>query len=241
VQGLFNLTHPDCASTTPVGCPALASLTNGMVVNGLPAAGVFYNDQLVSSTFSPGGANPLVASEVGTWQFADSNEVIALDIAYATYATNQQYYKEAFTAGIAAALGVQQDAVYGMLLSRACLTGSLRTPSLARNSQRLPGECGGHYLDLLRRGAACPLLLCHTRHVLPGGSALPVLQRGGRFSRRLLRPAHACFVPAELRPAHHHGLLQPTESINQGENGGLNNYHTIHLLFNQRNYLRLMS
>jgi len=112
VQGLFNLTHPDCASTTPVGCPALANLTNGMVVNGLPSSGVYYNDQLVSSTFSPGGANPLVASEVGTWQFADSNEVLALDIAYASYATNQQYYKEAFTAGVAAALGVALNAVY---------------------------------------------------------------------------------------------------------------------------------
>jgi hypothetical protein len=54
-----------------------------------------------------------ITPAVGTWQFSDSNEVIALDIVYATYATNQQYYKEAFTAGIASALGVAQDAVYG--------------------------------------------------------------------------------------------------------------------------------
>jgi len=74
---------------------------------------------------------------VGTWQFADSNEVIALDIPYSTYgafhsgrgtashvsssraavsATNQQYYKEAFTAGVAAALDVAQVAIYGQYL-----------------------------------------------------------------------------------------------------------------------------
>jgi len=39
--------------------------------------------------------------------------VIAIDIVYSTYATNQQYYKMAFTAGVAAALNVAQDAVYG--------------------------------------------------------------------------------------------------------------------------------
>jgi hypothetical protein len=51
IQALFNLTHPICAATTPVGCPALSALTSAMVSNGLPAAGVYYNDQLVASNF----------------------------------------------------------------------------------------------------------------------------------------------------------------------------------------------
>jgi len=112
VQALFVLGDASCAATTPVGCPALPALTNAMVSNGLPAAGVYYNDQLTVSTFAANGAAPIVASAVGTWQFSDSNEVIAIDIVYSTYATNQQYYKMAFTAGVAAALNVAQDAVY---------------------------------------------------------------------------------------------------------------------------------
>ena len=89
---------------------------------------------LISLADAPPSTTPVIASEVGTWQFADSNEVIALDIPYSTYgaflvpgrfrprvdvssrvavsATNQQYYKEAITAGVAAALGVAQDAIY---------------------------------------------------------------------------------------------------------------------------------
>jgi len=114
LMALFNLTHPACAASTPVGCPCVASLTEAMAANGLPAAGAFYNDQLVNSTFVAPPLGPVVAGQVGTWQFADSNEVIALDIAYSAYATNQQYNKEAFTAGLAYVLGVPQYAVFGM-------------------------------------------------------------------------------------------------------------------------------
>jgi hypothetical protein len=83
-----------------------------MVANGLPVGGVFFNDQTSASTYSPSPTPGVNASQVGTWRFADSNEVVALDISYGAYATNQQYYKEAFSAGIAAALGVAQDAVF---------------------------------------------------------------------------------------------------------------------------------
>jgi len=112
VQGLFNLADASCASTAPVGCPAHAALTNAFIANGLPVAGVFYNDQLTASLFSYNGADPIDPLKVGTWQFPDSNEVIAIDIVYSTYATNQQYYKEAFTAGIADALNVGVNSVY---------------------------------------------------------------------------------------------------------------------------------
>jgi len=111
VQALFNMSDASCAASAPVGCPAFAALTDALVNNGLPVAGVYYNDQFSVSTFIPNG-NPFSAPAVGTWQFADSNEVLALDIVYATYATNQQYYKEAFTAGVAAALGTAPNAVF---------------------------------------------------------------------------------------------------------------------------------
>jgi hypothetical protein len=94
VQALFNLTDPSCSATTPVGCPAFSALTTAMVSKGLPAAGVFYNDQLSISNYFANGAGPIIAAEVGTWQFADSNEVLALDISYSIYATNQQFFKE---------------------------------------------------------------------------------------------------------------------------------------------------
>jgi len=113
VQGLFNLADASCAGSAPVGCPAYPALTDAMTANGLPVAGAFYNDQLSSSTFNTAAATaPIVPSQVGTWHYADSNEVLALDIPYSSYATNQQYYKEAFTAGAAAALGVVQDAIF---------------------------------------------------------------------------------------------------------------------------------
>jgi len=109
VQSLFVLNDTSCAATTPVGCPAHIALTNAMVGNGLPAAAAFYNDQLVASIFVPAvmvrvaavaelalrlahaslnsllSAQPIDSAAVGTWQFADSNEVLALDILYSTY------------------------------------------------------------------------------------------------------------------------------------------------------------
>jgi len=112
VVSLFDTGAAACAATAPVGCPAHSALTSAIVGKGLPAAGVFYNDQTSASTFVGNGAGPIDPFQVGTWQFTDSNEVMAIDIAYSNYATNQQYYKEAFTAGVAAALNVGQDAVY---------------------------------------------------------------------------------------------------------------------------------
>jgi hypothetical protein len=112
VLHMFDLTAPACAGTTPVGCPAFANLTSAFLDAGLPVAGVFYNDQVGTSAYTPSSAAPINASRVGTWQYADSNEVIALPISYYWYAYNQQYYKEAFMAGMALALGVELDAVY---------------------------------------------------------------------------------------------------------------------------------
>jgi len=109
VQALF---CPPAGSAVSVGTPSCPPLLAAMVANGLPVGGVFFNDQTSASTYSPSPTPGVNASQVGTWRFADSNEVVALDISYGAYATNQQYYKEAFLAGIAAALGVAQDAVF---------------------------------------------------------------------------------------------------------------------------------
>lgn len=119
ILSLFNLSSPLCTSISHIGCPAklvrnmspLPPLLSAMHAAGLPAAGAYYNDQLVASSFSL-VPTPLVVTEVGTWQFLDSNEVIALDIPYISYATQQQYYKEAFISGMAQALGVGLDNVY---------------------------------------------------------------------------------------------------------------------------------
>jgi hypothetical protein len=111
VQALFDTSSADCASTAPIGCPAHSQLLGAFVAYGLPAAAAYYNDQFAPSAFvAPNSA--INASQVGTWQFADSNEVIAINIAYSVYATQQQYYKEAFTAAVAQSLGVEGHAVF---------------------------------------------------------------------------------------------------------------------------------
>ena len=80
--------------------------------NGLPAPAAYYNDQFVASAYTTPANSAVNVSQVGTWQFADSNEVIAINIVYSVYATQQQYYKEAFMAAMAKALNVSIEAVY---------------------------------------------------------------------------------------------------------------------------------
>jgi hypothetical protein len=111
VRALFDVGSADCAATAPIGCPALSELTDAFAASGLPAAAAYYNDQFAASAFVP-PSGTVSASQVGTWQFADSNEVIAIDIAYSAYATQQQYYKEAFIAAVAQTLGLGFDAVF---------------------------------------------------------------------------------------------------------------------------------
>jgi hypothetical protein len=78
----------------------------------LPAPAAYYNDQSVASAYTTPTSVALDVSKVGTWSISDSGEVFAIDIAYASYATFQQYYKEAFIAAVAQVLGVAGDAVY---------------------------------------------------------------------------------------------------------------------------------
>ena len=97
---------------TAVGSAALPRLVAALVANGLPVAHAYYNDQLTTSTWSqPPGAGALPA-EIGTWVEGDTGEVVALSIPYASYATNQQYYKEAFSAAMAQALNVSSNSVW---------------------------------------------------------------------------------------------------------------------------------
>jgi hypothetical protein len=111
VQALFDTSSAICASTTPIACPARSQLTAAFALYGLPAAAAYYNDQFAASAFvAPSGA--INSTQVGTWQFADANEVIAINIVYSVYATQQQYYKEAFTAAVAQSLGVSGEAVF---------------------------------------------------------------------------------------------------------------------------------
>ena len=97
-----------------VGSPAIPALVNAFIANGLPVAGAYYNDQLAStpSAYIDPGSVAIDSVKVGTWQHADTGEVIALDIAYGVYATNQQYYKEAFIAAMSATLGLGPESVW---------------------------------------------------------------------------------------------------------------------------------
>jgi len=111
VQALFDTTSDACVDTHPIGCPALPILTDAFAIYGLPAAAAYYNDQFAPSAYvAPNGV--INTSQVGTWQFADSNEVVAIDIVYSVYATQQQYYKEAFIAAVAQTLGLGFEAVF---------------------------------------------------------------------------------------------------------------------------------
>ena len=114
VKTLFNLSAVPCAATTPVGCPAIPAFAEALQTNGLPIVGAYYNDQFPTQyplvvTPPPPALN---ASQVGSWQFTDGNEVLALDILYESYANREQYFRDAVVAGVADALGVAYDAVY---------------------------------------------------------------------------------------------------------------------------------
>jgi len=110
VQALF---CPPAGTAVVVGTPACPPLLAALAAAGLPAAGAYYNDMQVASNFNAALAEvPISAGKVGTWRFADSNEVVVLDLPYSSYAANQQYFKEAFTAGMAQALGVVEVAVF---------------------------------------------------------------------------------------------------------------------------------
>jgi hypothetical protein len=112
VQGLFDVSSPACSGTMPVGCPARPPLIAAFAAAGLPAPAAFYNDQYATSTLWTGIINPINTSQVGTWQYMDANEVIVLDIQYTVYATQQQYYKEAFMAALAQVLNITADTVF---------------------------------------------------------------------------------------------------------------------------------
>lgn len=110
-RALFHTGSTVCAATTPVGCPAHAPLVAAFALNGLPAPAAFYNDQLAASAYVA-TADVVNASQVGSWQTIDSNEVIVLDIAFNAYASQQQSYKEAFTVAVAQALNVTAYSVF---------------------------------------------------------------------------------------------------------------------------------
>jgi len=109
-------------------CPTSATkvgLVDRMLAVGLPVGGVFYNDQTTPAsaplpsppfnTFNTNGngkSSYYNSSLLATWAEEDPSEVIALDIPYSHYADNQQYYKEAFSAGFALALGLRVENVF---------------------------------------------------------------------------------------------------------------------------------
>ena len=61
---------------------------------------------------SPPPLPPYHPPPIGTWTKSDSAEVIAIDIAYGTYASYQSFYKEAFMQALASVLGLPTEAVY---------------------------------------------------------------------------------------------------------------------------------
>jgi len=112
VKSLFNMNASACSATTPVGCPAFSPLVAAFGANGLPAPAAYYNDQFVASVYQTPPDTTVNVSKVGTWRAMDSNEVVAVDIEYMVYATQQQYYKKAFIAAMAHALGVSTVSVF---------------------------------------------------------------------------------------------------------------------------------
>jgi len=109
VQSLF---CDPAGGAVRVGSPACPALVRALVANGLPVAGAFYNDQLTASAYTGGSMPPITIGSVGTYQWIDSGEVIAIDIPYAAYADRQTFYQEAVIAGLASALGVSVDTVW---------------------------------------------------------------------------------------------------------------------------------
>jgi len=109
---------------TVTGTPACPALMAAFKAHGLPVAGAYYTDQNPVGRPEPTawtegkdlrlGPN---ASLIGTWNRADNEEAIAIDITLngapgsPAYAPNQESYQEAFTAAMAIALGVSVDAV----------------------------------------------------------------------------------------------------------------------------------
>lgn len=107
VRALFN--------GTDVGSAALPELISAFKNNGLPINAAYYSDYPAStpSTYVP-PVQPvrINSSQVGTWQHADTGEVLALDIPYGLYARRQQFFKEAFIAAMSATLGLGPESVW---------------------------------------------------------------------------------------------------------------------------------
>jgi len=111
------LGSPSCPSTE-----SKKSIFEEMRAVGLPVQGVYYNDQTTPAaiplpsppfnTYGNGKFSYYNSSLLATWAQEDPSEVIALDIPYSHYADNQQYYKEAFSAGFALALGLRVENVF---------------------------------------------------------------------------------------------------------------------------------
>jgi hypothetical protein len=101
-------------TSTELGSPATPALVDALAANGVPAAGAYYLDQLAStpSAYVDPAPAPFEGAKVGTWQHSDSGEVVAVDVPYEAYAINEQFYKEAFTAGMAAALNLPSLSVW---------------------------------------------------------------------------------------------------------------------------------
>lgn len=79
--------------------------------NGIPVANAFYNDQLVSSTWSAPPSPSLSAAAVGTWNRLDGGEAVALAVTFEHYSMYQQMYKAAFVAALAGLLNVPNYAI----------------------------------------------------------------------------------------------------------------------------------
>ena len=103
IKGLFDLANSNCATTTPLGCPAYTTLINAFSANGLPAPAAYYENQFVTSAYVS-TARVKDTSKIGTWLWTDNGEFIALDIQFKDFQPYSQYYVKAFTAAVAQAL-----------------------------------------------------------------------------------------------------------------------------------------
>lgn len=94
--------------STSVGVPALPALLSELLATGLPMSNAFLQDQLVptSGVTSAGGAG------MASWSKSDSNEVLALDIPFASFLPSQAFYSAAFIAALSSLLSVPAETIH---------------------------------------------------------------------------------------------------------------------------------
>lgn len=123
--GFVSLFCPALGTQIEVYTPVCGSYLAGLVGAGLPLQAAYYGDQIAATTFDPAQVVGASLSEIGTWQFEDWHEVLALDLPYTVASgPRQKAFIAAFRSGISSAMNVslQQVMVNAVVASSAQTT-----------------------------------------------------------------------------------------------------------------------